>query len=122
MMGDGFAIVPSDGKVFAPVAGEIVNLFPTKHAIGIKSTGGLEVLIHFGIDTVNLKGEGFKTHVQQGDRITQGQLLLEVDLSFVKERVPSLVTPVIFTNLEAKDSIVINQKEKPQQKKREFSR
>lgn len=99
MMGDGFAIIPDEGKVYAPVSGEVVNMFPTKHAIGIKSSGGMEVLIHFGIDTVNLKGEGFKGIVKQGDQVVKGQLILEVDLEFVRQQVPSIATPIIFTNL-----------------------
>lgn len=112
MMGDGFAIVPIDGKVFAPVAGEIVNLFPTNHAIGIKSRGGLEILIHFGIDTVKLKGEGFKALVQQGDKVGKGQQLLEINLEFVKQKVPSIITPIVFTNLLDGQNIVINQRGK----------
>ncbi|WNF36221.1 glucose-specific PTS transporter subunit IIBC [Bacillaceae bacterium IKA-2] len=110
MMGDGFAIIPDEGKVYAPVDGEIVNMFPTKHAIGIKSTGGMEVLIHFGIDTVKLKGEGFKGLVNQGDKVKKGQLILEVDLDHVKQHVPSIVTPIIFTNLPDGVRIEINRK------------
>lgn len=112
MMGDGFAIIPTEGKVYAPVDGEIVNMFPTKHAIGIKSTGGMEVLIHFGIDTVKLKGEGFKALVNQGDKVKRGQLILEVDLEQVKQHVPSIVTPIIFTNLPNGVSVEINRKGK----------
>lgn len=112
MMGDGFAIIPDEGKVYAPVDGEIVNMFPTKHAIGIKSTGGMEVLIHFGIDTVKLKGEGFKALVNQGDMVKRGQLILEVELEQVKQRVPSIVTPIIFTNLPNGVIIEINRKGK----------
>lgn len=112
MMGDGFAIIPTEGKVYAPVDGEIINMFPTKHAIGIKSTGGMEVLIHFGIDTVKLKGEGFKALVNQGDKVKRGQLILEVDLEQVKQHVPSIVTPIIFTNLPNGVSVEINRKGK----------
>jgi glucose-specific phosphotransferase system IIBC component len=100
MMGDGYAIMPTDGVVVSPVDGKIVNLFPTKHAIGIESTYGTEILIHVGIDTVNLKGEGFTALVSQGDTVTKGQELLKVDLEFVKKNAPSLITPVIFTNLK----------------------
>ena len=99
MMGDGFAIDPANGKVYAPVAGEVVNLFPTKHAIGIMSNEGREVLIHFGIDTVTLKGEGFTAHVEAGDKVQVGDLLLTVDLEAVRAKVPSVVTPVLFTDL-----------------------
>ncbi|OIJ18730.1 PTS glucose transporter subunit IICBA [Anaerobacillus alkalidiazotrophicus] len=112
MMGDGFAVVPVNGKVVSPISGKVVNLFPTKHAIGLQSKEGLEVLIHFGLDTVNLKGDGFKALVSQDDFVEKGQLLLEVDLDFVKQRVPSIATPIIFTNLEKGSSIQINRKGK----------
>ncbi|MGG3467196.1 PTS glucose transporter subunit IIA [Neobacillus pocheonensis] len=99
MMGDGFGIVPSKGTVVSPVDGEIMNVFPTKHAIGIKSKQGHEILIHIGLDTVNLKGEGFKVLVKEGQQVTKGQEILNFDLEFIKKSVPSAVTPVIFTNL-----------------------
>jgi PTS system D-glucosamine-specific IIC component len=99
MMGDGFAIEPKNGKVVSPVNGTITTIFPTKHAIGITSDSGLEVLVHFGIDTVNLKGEGFEALVQQGDKVKVGQAILNVDLEQIKDKVPSVITPVIFTNL-----------------------
>ncbi|WHX80216.1 glucose-specific PTS transporter subunit IIBC [Priestia flexa] len=107
LMGDGFAIIPKTGTVVAPVDGKIVNLFPTKHALGIESTTGQEILIHFGIDTVNLKGEGFDALVAQGDEVKQGQPLLQVDLDFVKSNAPSTITPVIFTNLQADEKVEI---------------
>ncbi len=100
MMGDGFAILPEDGNFVSPVDGEIMSIFPTKHAIGIKSNSGVEILIHVGIDTVNLKGEGFKTLVKEGDTIKKGQKLMSVDLDSVRRSVPSLATPIIFTNLQ----------------------
>ncbi|MFX3660494.1 MAG: glucose-specific PTS transporter subunit IIBC [Ectobacillus sp.] len=107
MMGDGFAIEPTEGTVVSPVNGEIVNVFPTKHAIGIQSEGGKEILIHFGIDTVKLNGEGFETLVAQGDKVTQGQPLLKVDLDFVKKNAPSIITPIVFTNLQEGQQVVI---------------
>ncbi|MGD7046298.1 glucose-specific PTS transporter subunit IIBC [Jeotgalibacillus proteolyticus] len=99
MMGDGFAIIPSAGEVYSPVNGKIVNVSPTKHAVGIESDNGREILIHFGIDTVKLNGEGFETHVSEGDTVKAGDLLLTVDLESVADKVPSIMTPVIFTNL-----------------------
>ncbi|WP_409291193.1 glucose-specific PTS transporter subunit IIBC [Peribacillus sp. SCS-37] len=110
MMGDGFAIIPSEGTVVSPVNGTIVNLFPTKHAIGIESDAGREILIHFGIDTVKLEGKGFETLVAQGDKITQGQPLLKVDLDYVKQNATSTITPIVFTNLKDGESITINKK------------
>ncbi|WP_147536258.1 glucose-specific PTS transporter subunit IIBC [Bacillus marasmi] len=108
MMGDGFAIIPSDGTIVSPVDGKIVNLFPTKHAIGILSNGGREILIHVGIDTVNLKGKGFETLVSENDTVVKGQPLLKVDLDFVKQNAPSIITPIVFTNLEQGESVVLN--------------
>nr|WP_231507780.1 PTS glucose transporter subunit IIA [Bacillus sp. UNC41MFS5] len=99
MMGDGFAIVPSKGSVVSPVDGEVMSVFPTKHAIGIKSNQGYEILIHVGMDTVNLKGEGFTVLVKDGEKITKGQEILKFDLDFIKKSAPSTVTPIIFTNL-----------------------
>jgi PTS system D-glucosamine-specific IIC component len=107
MMGDGFAIVPSEGKVVSPVDGKIINLFPTKHAIGILSDGGREILIHVGIDTVNLKGQGFETFVSENERIKKGQLLLKIDLDYIREHAKSTITPIVFTNLSEGEKIVI---------------
>ncbi|MDQ6595576.1 PTS glucose transporter subunit IICBA [Bacillus salipaludis] len=107
MMGDGFAIIPSEGTVVSPVDGKIVNLFPTKHAIGILSDSGREILIHVGIDTVNLKGQGFETLVSENDRIVKGQPLLKVDLDYVKEHATSTITPIVFTNLAEGEKVVI---------------
>ncbi|MBV7509268.1 glucose-specific PTS transporter subunit IIBC [Bacillus sp. sid0103] len=108
MMGDGFAIVPAEGTVVSPVNGKIVNLFPTKHAIGILSDTGREILIHVGIDTVNLKGQGFETLVSENDIIEQGQPLLKVDLNYIKEHATSTITPIVFTNLAEGEKVVIN--------------
>ncbi|MFJ5624923.1 glucose-specific PTS transporter subunit IIBC [Peribacillus loiseleuriae] len=107
MMGDGFAILPTDGAIVSPVDGTIVNLFPTKHALGIESDNGLEILIHVGIDTVKLEGNGFEALVAQGDKVKRGQSLLKVDLAYVKEHAPSIITPIVFTNLKEGESIKI---------------
>ncbi|WP_079504139.1 glucose-specific PTS transporter subunit IIBC [Mesobacillus jeotgali] len=108
MMGDGFAIVPTEGTIVSPVDGKIVNVFPTKHAIGVLSEAGREILIHVGIDTVNLKGQGFETLVSENDTVTKGQPLLKVDLGYIKENATSIITPIVFTNLSEGESIVIN--------------
>lgn len=107
MMGDGFAIKPKDGLVVSPVNGTIINAFPTKHALGIKSEGGREILIHVGLDTVNLKGEGFELFVDEGDEVKVGQTLLKVDLDYIGKHAKSTITPVVFTNLQADEKIVI---------------
>ncbi|PEZ03255.1 PTS glucose transporter subunit IICBA [Bacillus sp. AFS018417] len=114
MMGDGFAIEPTEGTVVSPVNGEIVNVFPTKHAIGIQSEGGKEILIHLGIDTVKLNGEGFEALVSQGDKVTQGQPLLKVDIAFVKENAPSIITPIVFTNLQEGQKVEIKKQDNVQ--------
>ncbi len=120
MMGDGFGIKPTSNEILSPVDGEVVSVFPTNHAVGLKTKEGIEVLIHVGIDTVNLKGEGFTTNITTGDKVNAGDLLLTVDFDSIKTKVPSIITPVIFTSIEgynfdfkkgnfnAKDSDVVN--------------
>ncbi|TWT06310.1 PTS glucose transporter subunit IICBA [Planococcus sp. CPCC 101016] len=108
MVGDGFAIKPTEGKVFSPVNGKVVTVFPTKHAIGIAADNGTEILIHIGIDTVHLKGEGFTSHIEQGDLVEQGQLLMEMDLDYIAEHAASIITPVVFTNLEEGQAIKLS--------------
>ncbi|MED5099699.1 glucose-specific PTS transporter subunit IIBC [Niallia sp. FSL K6-0212] len=110
MMGDGFAIIPSEGTVVSPVDGKIVNLFPTKHALGILADNGREILIHFGIDTVKLKGEGFETLVSENDQVKQGQPLLKVNLDYIKENATATITPVVFTNLAEGEAVQINKR------------
>ncbi|WP_405096882.1 glucose-specific PTS transporter subunit IIBC [Oceanobacillus sp. FSL H7-0719] len=107
MMGDGFAVLPTHGTIVSPVKGKIVHLFPTKHAIGIESDSGREVLIHVGIDTVNLEGKGFEALVAQDDKVEIGQPLLNVDLEYISEHAPSIMTPVIFTNLKEGEIVSI---------------
>lgn len=98
MMGDGLAIDPTEGEVKAPCSGTVVLTFPTKHALGIKTAAGVEILIHVGLETVNLNGEGFEVHVSEGDEIKQGDLLISFDLPFIRERAASAITPIIITN------------------------
>jgi sugar PTS system EIIA component len=98
MMGDGIAIDPSEGKVVSPVDGEIMQLFPTKHAVGIKAKNGAEILIHIGLETVSMNGEGFEAHVAEGSKVNKGDVLITFDLELVKEKAKSTITPIILTN------------------------
>ncbi|HCT0305539.1 TPA: PTS transporter subunit IIABC [Staphylococcus pseudintermedius] len=99
MMGDGVGFIPRQSEIVAPFHGKVKALFPTKHAIGIESTDGVELLIHIGIDTVKLNGEGFESFVKVGDEVAEGQLLMKVDLEYLQQHAPSIVTPIIVTNL-----------------------
>ncbi|WP_047154932.1 glucose-specific PTS transporter subunit IIBC [Aneurinibacillus tyrosinisolvens] len=111
MMGDGFAIQPAEGKVYSPVKGKVMTAFPTGHAVGLVSDTGLEILIHVGIDTVKLNGEGFKLLVKEGDNVEVGAPLLEADLSYIKEHAPSYITPVVFTNLRENQTLKVTSKQ-----------
>lgn len=97
-MGEGFAIDLIDGKVVAPFSGEIIVAFPTKHAYGIRCDNGKEILLHIGMDTVDLQGEGFQSKVKVGDYVKQGDIIVEVDLDYVKKQGKSLISPVVFTD------------------------
>lgn len=98
VLGQGVGIMPSDGKVVAPVDGVVTTLFPSLHAIGILSDEGVEVLIHIGLNTVQLEGRGFEACIKQGDRITKGQTILKFDIDVIKEAGYSVVTPIVVTN------------------------
>lgn len=97
-LGNGVAIEPSEGKLVAPVAGTVSALFPTKHAIGITTHAGADLLIHIGMDTVQLEGKFFTAHVSQGDYVKPGQLLIEFDMEQIKEAGKPLTTPIVVTN------------------------
>lgn len=97
-MGEGFAIEMQDGKVVAPFSGEVMVCFPTGHAYGLKSNDGKEILIHIGMDTVELDRKGFDVKVQAGQKIKQGDVLVNVDIDYVKSQGKSLVTPIVFTD------------------------
>ena len=109
IMGDGFAIDPASGDVIAPVNGVVTSFMDTRHAVGITSDEGMEVLIHVGIDTVKLEGEGFTAFVAQEDAVVAGQLLLRFDLEAIRAKVPSLISPVVFTNLPQGTKIVVQE-------------
>lgn len=98
LMGNGFAVELTSGTVRAPFSGEVTVVFPTGHAIGMKRADGLEVLIHIGMDTVELNGEGFTLKVKQGDHVNTGDILVEVDLDYIKSKGKSLVSPIVFPN------------------------
>ena len=100
-MGQGVVIEPSEGHVYAPMSGTISLVFPSKHAIGITDDHGIDMLIHVGLDTVNLNGQYFETHVKQGDRVTVGDLLLDFDIEGIKESGFLTQTQIVITNSDS---------------------
>ena len=108
ILGDGAAIIPSEGKVYAPVNGTVSTVFDTKHAIGLLSEDGVELLIHIGIDTVNLEGKHFTAHVESGKKIKKGDLLVSFDQEMIKKEGYDTVTPVLITNTAEFHSIDTN--------------
>jgi PTS system glucose-specific IIA component len=100
MMGDGIAIIPKSGKVVSPVNGHIIQVFPTKHAIGIRSEKGLEILIHIGLETVELNGKGFEVLVSSSQPVKAGDPLVNVNLEYLKSNNKEIVTPMIITNMD----------------------
>ena len=97
-MGKGVAISPTLGEVYAPFDGEVVSVFPTKHAIGLKSNAGVELLIHIGLDTVNLKGKHFDTQIKAGDTVKSGQLIEKFDYKAIQKDGYDITVPIIITN------------------------
>ncbi|HER6839982.1 TPA: PTS glucose transporter subunit IIA, partial [Streptococcus pyogenes] len=112
LLGEGFAILPSEGEVYAPFDGEVITFFPTKHAVALKNTRGVEVLIHVGIDTVELKGQGFEQLVSVGDVVKRGQALLKMDIDFITSKGYSLISPVVVTNSAEQLEIIIQDDKK----------
>ncbi|PLT34963.1 PTS glucose transporter subunit IIA [Bacillus sp. V5-8f] len=104
MMGDGLAIEPAEGVVVAPVNARVLQVFPTKHAVGLETNNGIEILIHIGLETVTLNGEGFESFVKEGDKVKQGDKLISFDLDIIREKAKSTVTPIILTNGEKAES------------------
>lgn len=98
VLGKGAAVLPEEGKVFAPASGVVSALFPTLHALGMETDDGIQILIHIGLDTVQLNGEGFEAMVKQGDRVEKGQLLITFDIDFIKSRGYCIETPVLISN------------------------
>lgn len=105
-MGDGIAIIPDEGKLFSPVRGKIISIFPTKHAICIQSDDGIEILIHVGIDTVMLEGNGFKMLANSGDTVDVGTPLLEFDLNLIGSSGYETTTLVVITNSTGYSEII----------------
>lgn len=107
MMGDGFAIIPSEGILVSPVKGEIVQVFHTKHAIGIKTNNGLEILLHIGLETVTLNGKGFDVLVTTGQKVKQGDVLVNFDIQFLLDQGKEIITSLVITNSNDKvDGII----------------
>ncbi|XEC93546.1 PTS glucose transporter subunit IIA [Paenibacillus tarimensis] len=110
----GVAVDPADGTVGSPVDGEVSHIFRTKHAVLIRTESGLEVLIHIGLDTVSMGGEGFQAHVNKGDRVTVGQPLIDFSLELVRRKAASPVTPVLVANGDLIDQLNIELPESAQ--------
>ena len=107
MMGDGFAVEPENGKIYSPVAGTVTSVFPTKHALGLLTENGLEVLVHIGLDTVSLEGKPFEVHVSEGQKVAAGELLVTADLEAIKAAGRETSTVVVFTNTAAIKSVTV---------------
>ncbi|MFU0782714.1 MAG: Phosphotransferase system IIA component [Thermoanaerobacterium thermosaccharolyticum] len=99
LVGDGVAVNPKSDIFVSPVNGVITTVFPTKHAIGIKTLDGIEIMIHVGVDTVKLNGEGFTTFINEGDKVKIGDKLLQINMTIVKSKAKSLISPIIITNM-----------------------
>jgi sugar PTS system EIIA component len=98
MMGEGIAILPSRGEIVAPADGEIIMIAETKHAFALRTALGEELLVHIGLETVELKGQGFNVLVKLGDKVVKGQLVVEADLEFIKKNASSTIIPMVVTN------------------------
>ena len=108
MLGDGLAVIPESNEVYSPVDGTIVQVTDTLHAYAIHSDNGLDVLVHIGINTVELKGEGFKAMVKEGDHVKAGDILAVADLDFIKSKGYELYTPTVITNMDMIKSFSVN--------------
>ena len=109
MMGDGFAVEPANGNIVSPVSGTVSSIFPTKHALGLVTEAGLEVLVHIGLDTVSLEGKPFTVHVAEGQKVAAGDLLVTADLDAIRAADRETSTVVVFTNAEAIKSVKLEQ-------------
>ena len=109
MMGDGFAVEPANGNIVSPVSGTVSSIFPTKHALGLVTEAGLEVLVHIGLDTVSLEGKPFTVHVAEGQKVAAGDLLVTADLDAIRAAGRETSTVVVFTNGDAIKSVKLEQ-------------
>ena len=109
MMGDGFAVEPANGNIVSPVTGTVSSIFPTKHALGLVTDSGLEVLVHIGLDTVSLEGKPFTVHVSEGQKVAAGDLLVTADLDAIREAERKTSTVVVFTNGDVLKSVKLEQ-------------
>ena len=119
MMGEGFGINPTEGEVVSPIEGKVDNVFPTKHAIGLKADNGLEILVHIGLDTVQLDGQGFEILVSSGDTVQVGDPLLKFDLEYIRNNAKDVISPLLlqiqiklnqFTSMMLKQSLKVKLK------------
>lgn len=106
IMGKGVAIIPTVGRAVSPVDGKVSALFDTKHAIGITSDSGVEILIHIGLDTVKLGGKYFTSHIKVGDKIKKGDLLVEFDISAIEREGFETITPILVTNVDDYNNVI----------------
>ena len=107
MLGEGVCIHPAGGDVCAPCDGLIIHLANTKHAIGIQAIDGTEILVHIGLETVSLEGQGFESWVEIGEKVSKGQLLVKVDWDFLREKAINIMTPIVVTNSADKNVLLM---------------
>ena len=108
MMGDGFGVEPTNGEIYSPAEGKVVSVFPTKHALGLELGNGVEVLVHIGVDTVELEGGPFEIHVKEGDTVSQDTLLASVDLNALDAAEKPKTVIVVFTNMDEVKSFTLD--------------
>lgn len=103
MMGEGIGFIPTNGEIYSPVSGTVSQVFPTKHAIGLITDDGVELLLHLGLETVELEGEGFDIHVESGDKVQAHTRLGSFDLEFIEEMGKEIISVLVFPNLKEKE-------------------
>lgn len=108
MMGDGSGVQPSNGQIYSPINGKVTSVFPTKHALGLEADNGVEVLVHIGIDTVELEGGPFEIHVSEGDKVTPETLLATVNFDAVKQAGKGDTVIIVFTNMDAVEDYTLS--------------